>query len=327
MATRRRRARPPARKKFDPVGGPKDVDESVIEGLPARSRFVPIKERFAVTPTSVWFIDSAGTSRQKSLRAYVGDEAQTRKPEAGLGAGSQERKEDSSFVPFRASIFNPELMGMLTEAYTEKGGLVIDPFAGGGTRAVIARALGRDYRGIELREEERDRVWNRLVELGLDDEALVVTGSATHAEAWKYLSLGVDHATLITCPPYWNLEVYSDDPDDLSNTGTYSVFLERLQTVVALSFKALTPGAFSVWVVGDVRHKSGELLDFSGDLIRLHQAEGFFLHDKIVYTQKSPLAELRQGMFDRHRLTVRNHEHVLVFKRGTGKRRPVVGSL
>lgn len=45
-------------------------------------------------------------------------------------------------------------------------GLVLDPFMGAGTTAVVAKALGRDYLGIELNRKYRAMALNRIAESG-----------------------------------------------------------------------------------------------------------------------------------------------------------------
>ena len=46
-----------------------------------------------------------------------------------------------------------KLIAKLILASCPKGGLVIDPFLGSGTTAVVAKKLGRHYCGIELNPE------------------------------------------------------------------------------------------------------------------------------------------------------------------------------
>jgi site-specific DNA-methyltransferase (adenine-specific) len=43
-----------------------------------------------------------------------------------------------------------EILRPLVEAFSPRGGLVLDPFCGSGSTLVAARGLGRDYLGIEL---------------------------------------------------------------------------------------------------------------------------------------------------------------------------------
>jgi tRNA G10 N-methylase Trm11 len=52
-------------------------------------------------------------------------------------------------------------------------GLVLDPFIGSGTTAIVARKLGRNFIGIELNEKYIKMAENRLLkELGLFHEAI-----------------------------------------------------------------------------------------------------------------------------------------------------------
>ena len=49
--------------------------------------------------------------------------------------------------------FPDEIVGKCLEAGCPEGGIVLDPFIGSGTTAVVARQLGRKYIGIELNPE------------------------------------------------------------------------------------------------------------------------------------------------------------------------------
>ena len=48
----------------------------------------------------------------------------------------------------------PELLvNYFIQVSTEEGNLVIDPFMGTGTTAVVAKALGRDYIGFDISDD------------------------------------------------------------------------------------------------------------------------------------------------------------------------------
>lgn len=52
------------------------------------------------------------------------------------------------------SIFDPVMCELAYRWFSPEGGTVIDPFAGGSVRGVVAAKLGRQYLGCDLRSEQ-----------------------------------------------------------------------------------------------------------------------------------------------------------------------------
>ena len=60
--------------------------------------------------------------------------------------------------------FPPDLIRTCIEAGCPKDGVVLDPFMGAGTTALVARELGRNYVGIELNSDYVKMAEERLGE-------------------------------------------------------------------------------------------------------------------------------------------------------------------
>jgi DNA modification methylase len=58
--------------------------------------------------------------------------------------------------------FPPELAKRCVRAGSQRGDLVLDPFAGSGTTLMVARDLGRHYIGVELNRQYRSLISERL---------------------------------------------------------------------------------------------------------------------------------------------------------------------
>ena len=57
----------------------------------------------------------------------------------------------------------------------------------------------------------------------------------------------------ITSPPYYNIERYGDEQEQLGKAKTYEAFLEELGEVAKENCRVLKPGAFAAWFVNDFR--------------------------------------------------------------------------
>lgn len=256
-----------------------------------------VMDRVGFAPISIWKPDWPTT---KALKEWVGDAGQSRELQGQKMAllGSK----------YTTSIFNPHLAQMILSAYTPEKQRIYDGFAGGGTRGFVASAMGHEYTGVEIRQEEVDRLKERQKELG-------VTFDIHCADSRSFVIDQRGYDFSYTCPPYFDLEVYSTIQGDMSNVGDYNKFLEMLKESMAVTYSGLKPGSLFIMVVGNFRDKKGNLRHFNGDVAKLGVEVGFVLHDELVFWGASDVAYQRLGQFVANRRSVRVHEYIIIFKK------------
>lgn len=209
------------------------------------------------------------------------------------------------------SIFDPVLCEVVYNWFCTEGGIVFDPFAGGSVRGVVAEMLGRRYIGIDLSEKQIDANQINADKLGVCP--------AWHCDdsknADKYIPDG--SADLVfSCPPYHNLEKYSDHPLDLSNMN-YADFIEAYGEIIAIACKKLKENRFAVFVVGDIRDSKGAYRGFVSETKRIFQGCGASLYNDIVLLNQYGTAPMRAAAhFKKSRKTTKVHQNVLVFFKG-----------
>ena len=271
------------------------------------SPFASAKERYGLWPVTVWDVDVRDPYTRK-LRDAIGDAGQNRE-----GSFTKDTDDKSTYRgKLSASIFSPAVASWALNLYAPAdGGTVVDPFAGGGTRAIIAASLGHHYVGTELREDEAADVTGRATALGFADRVRIVHGDARSIDQHVR-----DADVLLTCPPYWNMERYEGGPADLSQAATYDEFLEGIRDVAKAALFTLKPGAAAVWVVGLHRTSDGTLLPLNHDIARVHRDVGWVFREEIVLRRIGDGSMTRIGQFEKGRgHLVRQHEYALVFRK------------
>lgn len=211
------------------------------------------------------------------------------------------------------SIFDPVLCEVIYNWFCPEAGIVFDPFAGGSVRGVVAEMLGRHYIGIDLSEKQVDANQMNADKLGVcpvwhcDDsrnaDAYIPDGSAD---------------LVFSCPPYHNLEKYSDHPLDLSNMN-YSDFLEAYGDIIAVACRKLKENRFAVFVVGDIRDNKGAYRDFISTTKRLFMEQGLCLYNENILLEQYGTAPMRAAGNFRNRKTTKVHQNVLIFYKGDTK--------
>lgn len=128
-------------------------------------------------------------------------------------------------------------------------------------------------------------------------------------------------------PPFGGLYNYSSNDNDLSNCKDYKQFFEHYAFVVRELFRLTLPGRISAVHCMDVPSgNSGKdhLIDFPGDIIRLHEKERFrYIARYVVW--KEPLGVRNRTMAknlahrtvveDSSRCSVASADYLLVFRR------------
>lgn len=227
--------------------------------------------------------------------------------------------EDASAAQSGTSIFDPVLTELNYRWFSPPGGIVLDPFAGGSVRGIVASKLGRHYVGIDLSERqiEANRIQANEICKGDDPLPQWIVGNSLDIET---LAQGTKADFVFTCPPYYDLEVYSDDPRDLSSMS-YEKFREIYSQIIAASVRMLKPDRFAGIVVGDVRDENGIYRNFPGHTIQAFIDAGMKLYNEMILVTAVGSLPIRAGrQFTAGRKVGKTHQNVYVFIKGDPKR-------
>jgi DNA modification methylase len=214
------------------------------------------------------------------------------------------------------SIFDPVLCELIYKWYCPEGGNIFDPFAGGSVRGIVANYLGFNYTGVDIRQEQVES--NRAQAIEILPVNRQPQWYCEDSNVWlnEHLAQGAkpEFDLVFSCPPYGNLEVYSDLEGDISNKN-YTEFLEIYRKIIFKACKFLKPGGFACFVVGDFRDKHGFYHGFVGDTVKAFQHSGVGFYNDAVLLNALGTAMLRANMHMKTGKLVKVHQNVLIFKK------------
>ena len=184
----------------------------------------------------------------------------------------------------------------------------------------VAGRLGLHYYGVDLSAAQVAE--NRA-------QAAAIDGAATRAgKSWRLPTWAAADARelaslddlpaksdfLFSCPPYYDLEVYSDDPRDLSKAPTYAAFLDAYRAIIADALAKLERCRFACFVVGEVRDADGFMHSLVADTIAAFAAAGGRLYNHAVMMLPLHSLPMRApAAFKASAKLGMCHQHVLVF--------------
>jgi DNA modification methylase len=210
------------------------------------------------------------------------------------------------------SILDPVMCEILLSWFTEDGFNTFDPFAGDAVFGFVSAYKNRPFTGIELRKEQ--------VEFNQDLINL-------HELNGKYIcdtSENIDNYIednsqdfIFSCPPYADLEIYSDLENDLSNMP-YDKFFEVIKKILVKSVNKLKENRFFCIVIGEVRHKNtGAYLGIVPKIITMLTNAGLNYYNEIILQTPIGNLHMRAGSYiNVTRKVGKQHQNILVFYKG-----------
>lgn len=210
------------------------------------------------------------------------------------------------------SVFDPALCEVLYHWFCEDGGKILDPFAGGSVRGIVANYLGYKYSGIDIREEQIESNREQAIKiLPIENQPQWYVGDSNEVLDNKW---NIEFDFVFSCPPYADLEVYSDLDGDISNKP-YNEFLKLYESIIKKSCNLLKSGGYACFVVGEVRDKNGFYLGFVPDTIKAFEKCGMKFYNEAILLNPIASASMRANGNMKSKKLVKVHQNVLVFKK------------
>lgn len=281
---------------------------------------VILKDEFLENPFSI--LDAKSGSWQnrkknwinKGIKSDLGRDAKT----FGMKDWATEKGKSGELkgnkLPSDTSIFDPALCELMYKWFAPEKGKVLDPFAGGSVRGIVANYLGYKYTGIDIRQEQVDS--NREQALGILDinnqPQWYVGDSNIVLDELKQNNNEYD--MILSCPPYGDLEVYSDLEGDISNMS-YNDFMIAYRSIIKKSCSMLKDGGFAVFVVGEFRDKNGNYVGFVPDTIKAFMDCGMKYYNEAILSTSLASAAIRAKGNMKSKKLVKVHQNILIFKK------------
>lgn len=215
----------------------------------------------------------------------------------------------------------PQNVGrILIKLYSEEGDTVFDPCAGHNSRMQLVHEINRNYIGFDISKEFMAANFKtRDILMGKSGQSKLFQSTATiilKEKDSRHTGLKDNSADfIITSPPYWDIEFYGDEPEQLGRNKTYKQFLEEMLLIIKECYRVLKPGKFCVFCVNDFR-KNGKFYSYHSDTIALFIRANFIIWDTaIIDLVKHPIRAIFASQIETTKILPKRHEYAVIVKK------------
>jgi len=268
-----------------------------------------LRNKFIEPPFSILDTKSGSWQKRKKLWINKGLKSEVGRDVSVINMDTTSKENNSTNY---VSVFDPALCEVLYHWFCNEGGNILDPFAGGSVRGIVAQYLGYKYHGIDIRKEQVDSNREQALEiLTLENQPNWYVGDSNILLENKW---NIKFDLVFSCPPYADLEVYSKLEGDISNMN-YQNFMIAYESIIAKSCLLLKSGGFACFVVGEVRDKKGNYIGFVPDTIKAFTKSGMEYYNEAILLNAIASASMRANGNMKSKKLVKVHQNILIFKK------------
>ena len=211
------------------------------------------------------------------------------------------------------SIFDPVLCELIYKWFCPVGGHIFDPFAGGSVRGIVGSLLGHQYTGMDLSLAQIEANYKQAEEIVPDNKPEWIIGDSWTLDL--FLPRGKHYDLIFSCPPYHDLEQYTDDAADLSNMA-WATFKARYKAIIEKCILRLNNNRFACFVVSEIRDKAGAYKGLVPFTVQCFEQGGARYYNEVILVNVVGSLPVRiAGQFANRKIG-RTHQNILVFYKG-----------
>ena len=176
---------------------------------------------------------------------------------------------------------------------------------------MLRTILGYNYTGIDIRDVQVKSNEEQAAQIVPANPPKWIVGDSAVALD----GLAEEYDLVFSCPPYGDLEVYSELPGDISNIHTYGNFLKAYKQIISKCVEKLRRGGCACFVVGEFRGKDGNYVGFVPDTISAFVEAGMEYVDEVILLNQVASASMRAKGNMKTKKLVKIHQNVLIFRK------------
>jgi DNA modification methylase len=275
--------------------------DEIIQDVILRDKFIEPPFSILDTKQGAWQARKKAWVR-KGIRSDIGRESSV------IHMDTKAKKNNSTDY---VSVFDPALCEVLYRWFVPDGGKILDPLAGGSVRGIVAHYLGYKYTGIDIRQEQIDSNREQAMQiLDIRNQPQWYVGDSAQVLD-DFITENI-YDFVFSCPPYGDLEVYSDMDGDISNKP-YPKFIELYEKIIFKSCKLLKNNGMACFVVGEIRDKNGHMRGFVPDTVKAFEKCGMKFYNEAILLNPIASASMRAEGNMKSKKLVKVHQNILIF--------------